>query len=134
MAPNHISKTVPSILKIGPPFTGACRLMYSAVTSLRRKLGGDDDNPKCILSGPHVGYRMANGEPPTPSRSLGYRIPSVLRPVMVATMAAVVFQLVACGGESGISQSEDPTVVVEDLAEVKTDSLAKTRFEEVPAI
>ena len=41
---------------------GDLRPMRSAVTSLRRKLGDDADNPAYLFTEPRVGYRMENGE------------------------------------------------------------------------
>ena len=38
------------------------RPMRTAMSSLRRKLGDDADNPAYILNEPRVGYRMARGE------------------------------------------------------------------------
>ena len=38
------------------------RAMRTIVSSLRRKLGDDADNPTYILNEPRIGYRMPKGE------------------------------------------------------------------------
>ena len=41
---------------------GDVRPMRTVVSSLRRKLGDDADNPTYIFTEPRVGYRFAKGE------------------------------------------------------------------------
>ena len=38
------------------------RPMRTVISSLRRKLGDDADDPTCIFTEPRVGYRMPKGE------------------------------------------------------------------------
>ena len=46
------------------------RPMQTAISSLRRKLGDDANNPTYILNEPRVGYRMEKGEA-LPDNALG---------------------------------------------------------------
>lgn len=46
----------------GPERVGEGWLLRGAVMRLRRKLGDDAQNPRCIFTEPRVGYRMATGE------------------------------------------------------------------------
>ena len=43
---------------------GDVRPMRTVISSLRRKLGDDADNPAYIFTEPRVGYRLAGGEGP----------------------------------------------------------------------
>ena len=46
------------------------RAMRTIVSSLRRKLGDDADNPTYIFTEPRVGYRMPKGEMPVRDEKL----------------------------------------------------------------
>ena len=46
----------------GAKSDGDVRPMRTVVSSLRRKLGDDADNPTYIFTEPRVGYRMPKGE------------------------------------------------------------------------
>ena len=48
----------------GAKSDGDVRPMRTVVSSLRRKLGDDADNPTYIFTEPRVGYRMPKGEEP----------------------------------------------------------------------
>ena len=47
----------------GEESTGDLRPMRTVVSSLRRKLGDDADNPTYIFTEPRIGYRMARSKP-----------------------------------------------------------------------
>ena len=51
------------------------RPMRTAISSLRRKLGDDAENPACTFTEPRVGYRMPKGETPGPMDSSTTREP-----------------------------------------------------------
>ena len=53
----------------GAKSDGDVRPMRTVVSSLRRKLGDDADNPTYIFTEPRVGYRMPKGETPEGSES-----------------------------------------------------------------
>ena len=47
----------------GAERAGDLRPMRTIVSSIRRKLDDDADNPTYIFTEPRIGYRMARGEP-----------------------------------------------------------------------
>ena len=51
------------------------RPMRTVVSTLRRRLGDDADNPKFIFTDPRIGYRMPKGETPVSGFSVSYLTP-----------------------------------------------------------
>ena len=54
---------------------GDVRPMRTVISSLRRKLGDDADNPAYIFTEPRVGYRLAGGEGPEPEDDNSATVP-----------------------------------------------------------